>query len=109
MNPRPLRDDKVTSLVATLNLRGQTRMNLIKQLQIDDLIKTKNIAIIFLQESHITDETFEKCTHIKSNFQILKNNSENGYGTSVLVHNSLPVQNVCCFPALVHSTETISP
>ena len=98
MNPRPLRGDKVTSLVATLNLRGQTRMNLIKQLQIDDLIKTKNIAIIFLQESHITDQTFEKCTHIKSNFQILKNNSENGYGTSVLVHNSLPVQNVKVIP-----------
>ena len=88
--------DKVTSLVATLNVRGQTKMNQIKQIQIDDLIKTKNV--ILLQECHITDQTCESCPHIKLNFQIFKNNAESGYGTCSLVHNYLPVQNVKAIP-----------
>ena len=98
MNTKPDRGDKVISLVATLNVRGQTKMNQTKQIQIDNLIKTRNLAIILLQECHITDQTFESCPHIKHNFQILKNNAENGYGTGALVHNSLPIQNVKAIP-----------
>ena len=86
--------DKPTPLVATLNLRGQTKMNLIKQLQINKLVKTLKAAIIFFQESHILDQTFENCPHIKSNFQLLINYSENGFGTSALIHNSLKIENV---------------
>ena len=98
MNKKPVRGDKVTSIVATLNVRGQTKMNQTKQIQLDNLIKTRNLAIILLQECHITDQTFESCPHIKHNFQILKNNAENGYGTGALVHNSLPIQNVKAIP-----------
>ena len=52
MNKKPVRGDKVTSIVATLNVRGQTKMNQTKQIQIDNLIKTRNLAIILLQECH---------------------------------------------------------
>ena len=89
---------KLTPLVATLNLRGQTKMNMIKQLQIDELVKAQKAAIIFFQESHILDQTFENCPHIKANFQLLINNSENGYGTSALIHNSLKIENVKALP-----------
>ena len=64
--------DRLTPLVATLNLRGQTKMNMIKQLQIDELVKAQKAAIIFFQESHILDQTFENCLHIKANFQLFK-------------------------------------
>ena len=89
---------RLTPLVATLNLRGQTKMNMIKQLQIDELVKAQKAAIIFFQESHILDQTFENCPHIKNNFQLLINNAENGYGTSALIHNSLKIENVKALP-----------
>ena len=73
-------------------------MNMIKQLQIDELVKAQKAAIIFFQESHILDQTFENCPHIKANFQLLINNSENGYGTSALIHNSLKIENVKALP-----------
>ena len=41
-------------------------MNMIKQLQIDELVKAQKAAIIFFQESHILDQTFENCPHIKN-------------------------------------------
>ena len=46
-------------------------MNMIKQMQIDELVKAQKAAIIFFQESHILDQTFENCPHIKANFQLL--------------------------------------
>ena len=73
-------------------------MNMIKQLQLDELLKTQKVAIIFFQESHILDQTFENCPFIKSNFQLLINNSETGYGTSALIHNSLKIENVRTLP-----------
>ena len=45
-------------------------MNMIKLLQLDDLLKSHKVAIMFFQESHIQDKTFENCQFIKSNFQL---------------------------------------
>ena len=70
--------NKLTPLVATLNLRGQTKMNLSKLLQLEELLKSQKFAVIFFQESHIQDTTFENCPFIKSNFQLLFNNSSTG-------------------------------
>ena len=61
---------RLSPLVATLNLRGRTKMNMIKLLQLDDLLKSHKVAIMFFQESHIQDKTFENCQFIKSNFQL---------------------------------------
>ena len=90
--------NKLTPLVATLNLRGQTKMNLSKLLQLEELLKSQKFAVIFFQESHIQDTTFENCPFIKSNYQILINNSSTGYGTSALVNNSLKIENVKALP-----------
>ena len=95
MNPTTQPDgDKLTPLVATLNLRGQTKMNLSKLLQLEELLKSLKPAVIFFQESHFQDKTFENCPFINSNFQLLINNSPTGYGTSALVNNSLKIENV---------------
>ena len=99
MNPTTQPDgDKLTPLVATLNLRGQTKMNLSKLLQLEELLKSLKPAIIFFQESHFQNTTFENCPFINSNFQLLINNSPTGYGTSALVNNSLKIENVKALP-----------
>ena len=99
MNPTTQPDgDKLTPLVATLNLRGQTKMNLSKLLQLEELLQSLKPAVIFFQESHFQDKTFENCPFINSNFQLLINNSPTGYGTSALVNNSLKIENVKALP-----------
>ena len=99
MNPTNQPDGgKLTPLVATLNLRGQTKMHLSKLLQLEELIKTIKPAIIFFQESHFQNNSFENCPYINSNYQLLINNSPTGYGTSSLVNNSLKVDNVKALP-----------
>ena len=90
--------NKLTPLIASLNVRGQTKMNLSKLLQIEELLKSQKYSVIFFQESNVEDTTFENCPFIKSNYQILTNNSPNGYGTSALVSNSLKVENVKALP-----------
>ena len=73
-------------------------MNLSKLLQLEELLKSQKFAVIFFQESHIQDTTFENCPFIKSNYQLLINNSSTGYGTSALVNNSLKIENVKALP-----------
>ena len=75
-----------------------TRKNLTetKQVQIEDFIRFNDIDVLHLQESEICDETFSKCNFICSNFDIYSNNAENKYGTSSLVKNIFPVENVRC-------------
>ena len=99
MNPTMKPDGgKLTLLVATLNLRGQTRMPLSKLLQLEELLKTIKPAIVFFQESQLQNNTFENCPYINSNFQLLINNSPTGYGTGALINNSLKVDNVKALP-----------
>ena len=49
-------------------------------------------------ESHIQDTTFENCPFIRSNFQLLINNSTTGYSTSALINNSLKIEHVKALP-----------
>ena len=99
MNPANQPDDgKSTPLVVSLNLRGQTKMQLSKLLQIEELLKATKPAIIFFQESHFHNNSFENCPFINSNYNLLINNSPTGYGTSSLVNNSLQVDNVKALP-----------
>ena len=61
-----------------LNIRGQTKLTKAKQLMIEDLAKKEKLDILNLQEAHIDDESFEDCEFIQSQFQIIRNNAENG-------------------------------
>ena len=77
-----------------LNTYGQSKFTVTKQLQIEELIKNSKCDIIHLQESHLDDESFEKCPFIKSNFTIIPNNSPTKFGTASLIRNDLNIDSV---------------
>ena len=68
--------------IACLNVRGQSGLTTIKQLQIEPFEKTNKCYIIHLQEAHIESETFSTCDFIQSSFNIVDNNGNNKYGTA---------------------------
>ena len=85
-------DDMLT--IAYLNIRGQSGLPIVKQLQIEAFAKSNNCDIIHLQEAHIESETFSTCDFIGSTYNIIENNSANKYGTASLVKSELTFQNI---------------
>ena len=82
-------DNFTSSLnIAFLNCCGQTGFNLSKQMQIQSFMQKFEIDILNLQETHVDDNTFSECNFISKNFEILRNNSSNNFGTSSLVKNT---------------------
>ena len=75
--------------VCYLNFKAQSGMTETKLKELDDLIHTKRLDIIGLQEVKITDKTFLNCTNINGNFNIIQNNSYNKYGTGLLINRNL--------------------
>ena len=80
--------------IASLNICGQSGLNLIKQKQIQDFIQLYNVDILACQEINIDDTTFSQCPNISSNFTIISNNAINKYGTCLLITNSLMYESV---------------
>ena len=75
--------------LAYINLRGQTGLEVSKQVQIERFLQTYNIDILHCQEANIIDSTFEACNFINSSYGIITNNATNKYGTCSLVSNNL--------------------
>ena len=88
-------ENKILS-VAYLNVRGQSGITKIKQLQIESFVKLNHCDIVHLQEAHIEDETFSTCDFICSSYNIIENNSINKYGTASLVKSELCAENIRC-------------
>ena len=65
-----------------------------KQAQIESFICKNKIDILNLQEVDLDKESFSACPVISSSFQVISNNSQNKYGTAILVKSELPVTNV---------------
>ena len=82
--------------IAYINIQGQSKLSEAKQVQIEDFVKFNKIDVAHIQESEISDETFSNCNFISSSFNIYTNNAANKYGTSSLVRNNFPVENVRC-------------
>ena len=80
--------------VASINCKGQTKLNPSKQLLLDDLLRIKKLDVIFLQEVFIPTDAFSICPYIISNFNVFTNNSNNEYGTATLIRNSLEIIDV---------------
>ena len=80
--------------LAYFNIRGQTGLNLSKQLQIENFLKTNNVDIASCQEINIVKETFQDCDFINSSYNIISNNASNKYGTCCLVSNNLQSENI---------------
>ena len=82
--------DNNTLVVASLNIQGQTGLDVCKQKQIEVFIKEPGVDILHLQEIEVHDSTFESCHFVTSTFEILQNNSPtNKYGTDSLVKKRL--------------------
>ena len=78
--------------IAYLNSHGQTGMPINKQKQVEDFLRRKNIDILNIQEINVEEDTFSQCHFISSNYQIIRNNAINKYGTLV---EKLSVQKLC--------------
>ena len=79
---------------AYINVRGQTGLEISKQVQIEHFLQVYNIDILNCQETNIIESTFESCNFINSSYGIISNNASNKYGTSCLVSNSLQPANI---------------
>ena len=81
-------------LVAYLNIRGQTGLNISKQKQIESFIQLHKPDILNLQEINVSEDTFENCDFINSSYNIISNNASNKYGTASLVSSELQTSNI---------------
>ena len=82
--------------VAFMNIHGQSKLPIAKQLQIQDFLKYKNIDILHLQECDICEETFLECDYLSSSFNIISNNNLTKYGTASIIRSDLEYRNVHC-------------
>ena len=80
--------------ISTINCQGQTKLTLGKQLQIQNHIQQHKIDLLFCQETYTNEETFENCSYIKENYNIISNNSQNEYGTLTIVKNSIEIKDI---------------
>ena len=81
-------------IIGFMTIRGQSRLNTDKQIQIEDFLKKYKCDILNLQETDIQPETFSTCKYTSSNYNILANNSTTNYGTSSLVKSEFVVENI---------------
>ena len=82
--------------VSYMNIHGQSKLPILKQLQIQDFIKYNKIDVLQMQEINIDDETFSECEYLSNNFNLISNNSETKYGTASLVRSDIEYRNVRC-------------
>ena len=81
-----------TLTIATMNCHGQTKFDTAKQLYIQNFLSSHKIDVLLCQETKIEENTFNQCHFINCNYSIIKNNSSNPFGTSVLIHNNLQIE-----------------
>ena len=60
-------DKKLKLNILYMDTYGQTKFTILKQFQIEDIVKKFRCDIIHLQESHFDEQTFESCSFIKNN------------------------------------------
>ena len=80
--------------VAYMNIRGQTALDIAKQVQIEQFIKFYKIDILHCQEINILEDSFEHCDFINSSYYIVANNASNKYGTCSFISNSFEAENI---------------
>ena len=80
--------------IASMNCHGQSKLEAPKQLYIQNFLLTNKIDVLLCQETKIDDNTFDHCNFIKSNYNIIKNNAQNPYGTSILAHTNITIDEV---------------
>ena len=82
--------------VAYMNTRGQTGLDIAKQVQIENFLKVYKVDILNCQEVNIKEDTFSQMNFIANSYEIITNNATNKYGTCCLVSNSFQPENIKC-------------
>ena len=80
--------------IAYMNIRGQTGLDITKQVQIEHFLRFYNVDILNCQEINILSDSFENCNFINSSYNIISNNASNKYGTCCLVSSTLQAENI---------------
>ena len=83
-----------TLTLAYMNIRGQTGLDVSKQLQIEHFLKSYKVDILNCQEINISEDSFSQCDFITSSYDIITNNAHNKYGTCCIVSNDFKTENV---------------
>ena len=65
---------------------------------IEETLKHQKLDILHIQEVNIEDNSFEECDYLQDQFQILRNNAQNGYGVCSLVRRDLSISNIRALP-----------
>ena len=89
-------DFKASIRIGFMNIKGQSKLKIEKQIQIETFLKQFKCDVLHLQETNIESDTFSTCSYIYNNYNIFQNNSINKYGTSSLVKSDLLVENIKC-------------
>ena len=79
--------------IAYMNVRGQTGLDISKQLQIEHFVKTYKIDILNCQEINLLEDSFSSCSYINSTYDILSTNAQKRYGTCSFVSNNYSTEN----------------
>ena len=80
--------------IAYMNIHGQTGLDIVKQVQIENFIRNHKIDILNCQEINISADSFENCDLVNSSYSIISNNAINKYGTCCFVSNTLQPENI---------------
>ena len=80
--------------LAYINIYGQSGLTNQKLLELDNFIQKHRLEIVCLQETNISENTFDECNYIYRNFQVIPNNNKSGYGTCTLVKKDFNVSNI---------------
>ena len=79
---------------AFMNIKGQSGLNINKQIQIEKFIKKYNLDALHLQEINIDSDSFSTCEFLSSNYNIISNNSISGYGTATILRTDFSPENI---------------
>ena len=80
--------------LAYMNIRGQTGLDIVKQVQIEHFLKFHKVDVLHCQEINIDSESFSHCKFLNGSYEIIPNNATNKYGTCSFVANHFNVENL---------------
>ena len=85
--------------ICSLNIQGQSQLDIAKQFQIEHFIQTHKLDIINLQETYINEDSFSKCPYIANNFQLLHINNPSKYGVCSLIRKDIEISKEILHPS----------
>ena len=83
-----------TIKIAYMNIRGQTGLDITKQIQIEKFLQSNKIDILNCQEINIKEDDFSQNSFVTSSYEIISNNALNKYGTCCFISSDFTAENI---------------